>query len=74
MSGKNHTLESEKMSDQNGGGSANGYVKTFLLGNLGGDPEMRYTPGGNPVTNFRMAINQHVHVDCEYIVPPCGLK
>ncbi len=32
------------MSDQNGGGSANGYVKAFLLGNLSADPEMRYHP------------------------------
>ena len=26
--------------------------------NLGGDPEMRYTPGGVPVTNFSLAVNK----------------
>jgi single-strand DNA-binding protein len=28
-----------------------------ILGNLGGDPEMRYTPNGSPVTNFNVAVN-----------------
>ena len=31
--------------------------KIMLLGNLGGDPEMRYTKGGNPVCNMRVATN-----------------
>jgi len=26
-----------------------------VIGNLGTDPEMRYTPNGNPVTSFRIA-------------------
>jgi single-strand DNA-binding protein len=26
-----------------------------IIGNLGGDPEMRYTPGGSPVCNFNVA-------------------
>jgi hypothetical protein len=39
------------MSDQNGGGSANGYVKAFLLGNLGADPEMRYLRTKSRFTN-----------------------
>lgn len=34
-----------------------GYQKLILVGNLGGDPEMRYTPSGQAVTNFRMAVN-----------------
>ena len=29
--------------------------KVFLIGNLGGDPEVRYTAGGTSVCNFRMA-------------------
>lgn len=29
-----------------------------VIGNLGTDPELRYTPNGNPVTDFRLAVNQ----------------
>lgn len=29
-----------------------------LIGNLGGDPEMRFTPAGKPVTNFSMATSR----------------
>lgn len=36
-----------------------GYQKIILVGNLGGDPEMRYTPSGQAVTNFRMAVNNN---------------
>ncbi len=32
--------------------------KVILIGNLGSDPEMRYTPDGKPVTSFRMATNR----------------
>ena len=32
--------------------------KIILIGNLGNDPEMRYTPNGNAVTDFRMAVNR----------------
>ena len=28
------------------------------IGNLGSDPEMRYTPTGDPVTTFRMAVSR----------------
>ena len=31
--------------------------KVMVIGNLGSDPEMRFTPNGNPVTNFRVAAN-----------------
>ena len=34
------------------------YNKIILIGNVGNDPEMRYTPNGNPVTSFRMATNR----------------
>ena len=33
--------------------------KIMIIGNLGGDPEMRYTPQGTPVTNFRVAVNRY---------------
>jgi single-strand DNA-binding protein len=29
--------------------------KVFLIGNLGADPEIRYTPSGTAVANFRIA-------------------
>jgi len=29
--------------------------KVMIIGNLGGDPEMRFTPAGKPVTNFSVA-------------------
>lgn len=32
--------------------------KAVLIGNVGGDPEMRYTPNGKPVTSFSMATNR----------------
>jgi single-strand DNA-binding protein len=34
------------------------YHKIVIVGNLGGDPEMRYTPDGTPVTNFSVATNR----------------
>jgi single-strand DNA-binding protein len=34
------------------------FCKIILIGNLGADPEMRYTPSGQPVTSFRMATNR----------------
>jgi single-strand DNA-binding protein len=32
-----------------------GLNRMMLIGNLGTDPEMRYTPNGSPVTSFRIA-------------------
>lgn len=32
--------------------------KILIIGNLGSDPEMRYTPNGNPVTSFTVATNR----------------
>ncbi len=32
-----------------------GLNKVMIIGNLGSDPEMRFTPNGNPVTTFRIA-------------------
>ena len=34
------------------------YQKIVIVGNLGRDPEMRYTPDGTPVTNFSVATNR----------------
>lgn len=35
-----------------------GLNKMLVIGNLGSDPEMRYTPNGNPVTSFSLATNR----------------
>jgi single-strand DNA-binding protein len=35
-----------------------GYSRIIVVGNLGRDPEMRYTPSGTPVTNFSIAVNR----------------
>ena len=35
-----------------------GLNKIQIIGNLGRDPEMRYTPGGTPVTNFSVAVGR----------------
>ena len=32
--------------------------KVMLIGNVGNDPEMRFTPSGSPVTSFRIATNR----------------
>src|SRR5512136_2558904 len=32
--------------------------KIILIGNVGGNPEMRYTPSGQPVANFSLATNE----------------
>jgi single-strand DNA-binding protein len=34
------------------------YQKIIIVGNLGSDPEMRYMPNGNAVTNFSVASNR----------------
>lgn len=34
------------------------YQKVIIVGNLGRDPEMRYTPDGTPVTDFSVATNR----------------
>ncbi len=34
---------------------ARGINKVILIGNLGGDPEVRYTPNGNAVANLTLA-------------------
>ena len=34
------------------------YHTIIIVGNLGRDPEMRYTPSGQAVTNFNVATNR----------------
>ncbi len=34
------------------------YQKIVIVGNLGSDPEMRFTPSGVPVTSFSVAVNR----------------
>lgn len=34
------------------------YQRVEIIGNLGGDPEMRYMPDGTAVTNFSVATNR----------------
>ena len=35
-----------------------GLNKVMVIGHLGRDPEMRYTPSGRPVTTFTMAVSR----------------
>lgn len=37
---------------------ARGLNKVMLIGNLGKDPEMKYTPSGVPVTTFSVAVSR----------------
>ena len=37
----------------------------MLIGNLGQDPELRYTPEGNPVANFSIAVTYRRRVNEE---------
>jgi single-strand DNA-binding protein len=34
------------------------YSKTIIVGNLGRDPELRYTPSGEPVCGFSVAVSR----------------
>ena len=38
---------------------ARGLNKVMIIGNLGRDPEMRYTPQGKPVTSMTLAVNRN---------------
>jgi single-strand DNA-binding protein len=35
------------------------FCKIMFIGNLGRDPEMRYTPNGKPVTQFSVAVSHN---------------
>ncbi len=34
------------------------WQRVMIIGNLGSDPDMRYTPSGVPVTSFNVAVNR----------------
>jgi single-strand DNA-binding protein len=38
---------------------ARGVNKVILIGNLGADPEVRYTPSGSAITSVRLATSEH---------------
>jgi single-strand DNA-binding protein len=42
-----------------------GLNKVLLIGRLGQDPEMRYTPSGKPLTKFQLAVNRSWTTDGE---------
>ena len=35
-----------------------GLNKVLIIGSLGADPEMRFTPGGKPVTSYSVEVNR----------------
>ena len=40
--------------------------KVMIIGNVGTDPEMRFTPSGNPMTSFRIAASHNYTTsECE---------
>jgi len=40
---------------------------SFFVGNLGRDPELRYTPKGTAVANFSIALNERRKIDGEIV-------
>src|SRR5260370_2109282 len=38
--------------------AGSGVKRVIVVGNLGADPEVRFTPGGQAVANFRIATNE----------------
>ncbi len=46
---------------------ARGYAKMTLVGNLGADPALRYTPDGTPVVDLRMAVNTRTRKNDEVV-------
>jgi single-strand DNA-binding protein len=49
--------------------------KMMIIGNLGADPELRYTPSGKAVTNLRVAVNSnHRGPDGEWVEETLWLR
>src|SRR5687768_695746 len=44
--------------------------KVMLIGNVGRDPEMRYTQSGEPVTTFSLATNRRTQRDGQWVDEP----
>lgn len=40
--------------------------KMMVIGNLGSEPEMKFTPNGKPVTSFSVATNRRFKVDDDW--------
>ncbi|MGH2541436.1 MAG: single-stranded DNA-binding protein [Ardenticatenaceae bacterium] len=40
-------------------GGVRGLNKVMIIGNVGHDPELRYTPSGTPVAGFSVAVERH---------------
>jgi single-strand DNA-binding protein len=47
-----------------------GRARAHIIGNLGQNPEMRYTPNGTPVTQFSVAVNSRRRRQGEEDPPP----
>ena len=47
------------------------YNKVILIGNLTKDPEIRYTPNGTAVANFRLAVNRRYKQGDEFKEEVC---
>lgn len=43
------------------------YQRTTIIGDIGRDPEMRYTPAGKPVTNFSVATSKKYQKAGEWV-------
>ena len=41
------------------------YQKLIIIGNLGSNPEMRFTPNGDPVTSFSVATSRKIKGESE---------
>lgn len=41
------------------------YSKLIIIGNLGGDPEIRYLPSGDPVAQFSVATSRKTKTETE---------
>ncbi len=48
--------------------------KIIVIGNLGRDPEMRYTPNGQPVTSFSLASSRRYTPSSGEQREVCGLE
>lgn len=51
-----------------------GYNHITVIGHLGQDPELRFTPQGNPICSFTMAVNSRKKIDGEWNDIPLWFK
>lgn len=50
------------------------YNHITVIGHLGQDPDLRYTPQGSPVCSFTMAVNNRKKIDGEWQDSPLWFK